>query len=160
AVVRVGHRFGHSRFVQDITLYPRVPRVDVTMESDWHEKHVLLKAAFPAAARSDVATYEVPYGTIQRATTRRDSVERAKFEVPALRFAGLTDKSGGLSVLNDSKYGYDTRDNVIRLSVLRAPTWPDPHADEGVHRFTYALYPHAGGWREGGTLQRAHELNQ
>jgi alpha-mannosidase len=160
AVVRVQHRFGKSRFVQDITLYPHVPRVDVAMEADWHEEHVLLKVAFPSAARSDSATYEVPYGTIERPTTRRNSVEQAKFEVPALRFADLSDHKGGLSILNDSKYGYDTRDNLIRLSLLRSPTWPDPHADQGLHRFTYALYPHAGDWRAGGTLQQAHELNR
>jgi alpha-mannosidase len=160
AVVRVKHTFQSSTLIQDITLYPHVPRVDVRMEVDWREKHILLKAAFPAAAHSDVATYEIPYGTIERPTTRRNSNEQAKFEVPALRFADLSDGQTGLSVLNDCKYGYDTKDNIIRLSLLRGPTWPDPHADEGVHHFVYALYPHAGGWLKGGTLQRGYELNQ
>ncbi len=54
----------------------------------------------------------------------------------------------GFSLLNDSKYGYDAKDNVLRLSLLRAPEWPDPNADQGHHEFTYSLYPHAGTWRE------------
>jgi alpha-mannosidase len=107
-----------------------------------------------------VATYEIPYGTIARPTTRRNAKEQAKFEVPALRFADLSDGQTGLSVLNDSKYGYDVKVNLIRLSLLRSPTWPDPHADEGAHQFVYALYPHADGWLKGGTLQRGYELNQ
>ncbi|MEE8178141.1 MAG: glycoside hydrolase family 38 C-terminal domain-containing protein, partial [Acidobacteriota bacterium] len=159
AVLRVVKKFQHSTFVQNVTLYPKIPRVDVRMEADWHEKHSLLKVAFPVAVRSDFATYEIPFGTIRRPTTRRTPEEKAKFEVPALRWADLSDSHSGLSVLNDSKYGYDARDNVLRLTLLRSPTYPDPHADEGFHRFTYSLYPHAGTWKEAGTVRRGYELN-
>ena len=78
---------------------------------DWHEQHVLLKAAFPLAATSDKATYEIPYGTIQRTTLRTNSWEKAKFEVPAQNWADLGDAKQGLSLLNDSKYGYDAVGN-------------------------------------------------
>lgn len=159
AVLRVVKKFQHSTFVQNVTLYPKIPRVDVRMEADWHEKHSLLKVAFPVAVRSDFATYEIPFGTIRRPTTRRTPEEKAKFEVPALRWADLSDSHSGLSVLNDSKYGYDARDNVLRLTLLRSPAYPDPHADEGFHRFTYSLYPHAGTWKEAGTVRRGYELN-
>ena len=64
-----------------------------------------------------------------------------------------------MSILNESKYGYDTKGNVIRLSLLRSPAWPDPHADEGVHHFTYAIYPHKGSWEVSGTGRRGYELN-
>jgi len=62
-------------------------------------------------------------------------------------------------LLNDSKYGYDAKGNVLRLSLLRSPEWPDPHADEGHHEFTYSLYPHAGTWRDAQTVRRGYELN-
>jgi len=65
----------------------------------------------------------------------------------------------GFSLLNDSKYGYDARDNVLRLSLLRSPEWPDPHTDEGHHEFTYSLYPHAGTWREAMTVRQGYEVN-
>jgi alpha-mannosidase len=159
AVVRVEKHTANSKFIQDITMYPGVPRLDVRMTADWNEKHVLLKVAFPVSATSDKATFEIPYGTIERPTTRRTPEEQAKFEVPALRWADLSDSKHGLSLLNDSKYGYDARDNVLRLSLLRAPTWPDPHADEGHHEFTYSLYPHGGTWKEAMTVRQGYELN-
>jgi alpha-mannosidase len=62
-------------------------------------------------------------------------------------------------LLNDCKYGYDAKGNVLRLSLLRSPEWPDPHADEGHHEFTYSLYPHAGSWKDGLTIRRGYELN-
>src|SRR5262249_28721567 len=106
------------------------------------------------------ATFEIPFGAIARPTTRRTPEEKAKFEVPALRWADLSDAAGGVSILNDGKYGYDAKDNVLRLSLLRSPTWPDPHADEGRHHFVYAIYPHAGDWKAGGTTRQGYELNE
>ena len=164
AVIRVKKHFQNSTFVQDITLYAGMPRVDVKMQADWHEKHILLKVAFPLSAHSDKATFEIPYGSIERPTTRNTPAEQAKFEVPAQRWADLSnskspDTKHGFSLLNDSKYGYDAKGNVLRLSLLRSPEWPDPHADEGHHEFTYSLYPHAGGWRDAQTVRRGYELN-
>jgi alpha-mannosidase len=159
AVLRVKKHFQNSTFVQDITLYPHIRRVNVRMTADWHEKHILLKVAFPIAVQAETATYEIPFGSIARPTTRRTPEAQAQFEVPALRWADLSDAAHGLSLLNDSKYGYDGKDNVLRLSLLRSPEWPDPHADEGAHEFTYALVPHAGGWREAATVRAGYELN-
>ena len=91
ATIRVTRTWQHSKFPQDITLYAGLDRVDVVNDFDWHETHVLLKAAFPLAAASEHATYEIPYGSIERPTTRNNSWEAAKFEVPALRWADLGD---------------------------------------------------------------------
>ena len=159
AIIRVKKHFQNSTFVQDITMYAGVPRVDVKMQADWHEKHILLKVAFPLSAHGDNATFEIPYGSIERPTTRNTAAEQAKFEVPAQRWADLSDTKHGFSLLNDSKYGYDVKGNVLRLSLLRSPEWPDPHADEGHHEFTYSLYPHAGTWRDAQTVRRGYELN-
>jgi alpha-mannosidase len=159
AVIRVKNHFQNSTFVRDITLYAGVPRVDVKMQTEWHEKHILLKVAFPVSAHSDKATYEIPFGSVERPTTRNTPAEQAQFEVPAYRWADISDGKHGLSLLNDCKYGYDAKGNVLRLSLLRSPEWPDPHADEGHHEFTYSVYPHSGGWKEALTVRRGYELN-
>ncbi len=159
AVIRVKNHFQNSTFVRDIILYDGAGYVDVKMHADWHEKHILLKVAFPVSAHSDHATYEIPYGSVERPTTRNTPAEQAQFEVPAQRWADISDAQHGLSLLNDCKYGYDAKGNVLRLSLLRSPEWPDPHADEGEHDFTYELYPHAGGWKDAFTIRRGYELN-
>jgi alpha-mannosidase len=159
AVIQVKNHFQDSTFVRDIILYAGAPRVDVKMQADWHEKHILLKVAFPVSAHSDKATYEIPFGSVQRPTTRNTPAEQAQFEVPAQRWADISDDKHGLSLLNDCKYGYDAKGNVLRLSLLRSPEWPDPHADEGHHEFTYSLYPHGGSWKDALTIRRGYELN-
>jgi alpha-mannosidase len=140
-------------------MHAGVPRVDVKMHADWHEKHILLKVAFPLSAHNTKATFEIPFGSIERPTIRDTPAEKAEFEVPAQRWADISDDRHGFSLLNDCKYGYDAKGNVLRLSLLRSPEWPDPHADEGEHDFTYSLYPHGGNWREALTIRQGYELN-
>jgi alpha-mannosidase len=159
AVIRVKNHFQNSTFVRDITMYAGVPRVDVKMQVEWNEKHILLKVAFPLSAHNDKATFEIPYGSVERPTTRNTPAEKAQFEVPAQRWADISDAKHGFSLLNDCKYGYDAKGNVLRLSLLRSPEWPDPHADEGHHEFIYSLYPHGGTWRDAMTIRRGYELN-
>ena len=159
ATLRVVRTWQQSKFVQDISVYAGLDRVDVHNEFDWHESHILLKAAFPLAASSPEATYEIPYGTIARPTTRNNRFESAKFEVPALRWADLGDGQHGFSLINESKYGYDAKGNVLRISLLRSPTWPDPDADRGHHSFSYSLYPHSGNWKQALTVRRGYEFN-
>jgi len=159
AVIRVKRHWQSSHFVQDYILYAGGDTLDVVNEIDWHEDHVLLKAAFDLSSSNRYATYEIPYGSIQRPTTRSNSWEQAQFEVPALRWADLGDGEHGFSLLNDSKYGYDAVGNVLRLSLLRSPTWPDPEADRGVQRFSYRLYPHRGSWKDALTVRRGYEFN-
>ena len=159
SVIRVSRKWQSSKFVQDITLYAGADHAVVSNDIDWHETHVLLKASFPLAASSDAATYEIPYGTIGRPTTRNNSFEKAKFEVPALRWADLGDGQHGFSLLNNSKYGYDAVGNLLRLTLLRSPTWPDPDADRHEHHFTYGLYPHGGDWKQAQSVRHGYEFN-
>ncbi len=169
--IRVTRTMGNSKLVQTIRLGKDPWRgasdsdtVDIENDIDWHEKHVLLKAAFPLSVTSNFATYEIPYGAIERPTTRNNSWEKAQFEVPAMRWADLSGtgadgKIHGLSVLNQDKYGYDAVGNVLRLTLLRSPTWPDPDADQGHHHFHYALYPHAGTWKDALTVRHGWEYD-
>jgi len=160
--IRITRHWQNSKFVQTIRL--EGDQVDIENDIDWHESHVLLKAAFPLAASGPFATYEIPYGTIDRATTRNNSWEQAQFEVAAMRWADLggigpDGKVHGLSVLNQTKYGYDAVGNTLRLTLLRSPKWPDAEADMGHHHFHYALYPHAGTWKETLTVRHGYEYN-
>jgi alpha-mannosidase len=157
--IRVTRQWQNSKFVQTFSLNADGDMVDVDNEIDWHEAHILLKAAFPVAATSDFASYEIPYGTIDRPTTRNNSWEKAQFEVPAMRWGDLGDGKHGLSVINSTKYGYDGVGNLLRLTLLRSPKWPDPDADMGHHHFHYALYPHAGTWKDAMTVRHGYEYN-
>ena len=148
-----------STITEDLTLTAGVPRLDIRATVEMHDHHILIKAAVPTNVHSAFASYEIPYGSIQRPTTRNNDREKSEFEVPAERWGDLSDASHGVSLLNASKYGYDALGNVIRLSLLRTPTNPDPEADIGHHEFTYALYPHAGDWKAGGTMQQGYDLN-
>ena len=157
--IRVTRQYQNSKFVQTFSLSAEGDMVDIDNEIDWHEAHILLKAAFPVAATSDFATYEIPYGSIDRPTTRNNSWEKAQFEVPAMRWADLGDGKHGLSVINNTKYGYDGVGNLLRLTLLRSPKWPDADADMGHHHFHYAIYPHAGTWKDAMTVRHGYEYN-
>ncbi len=151
--------FPSSFFTQYITLYRALDRIDIRTEADWWEDHMFLKAAFPLVVKSDHAMYEIPFAAISRTTKSETLWEKARFEVPALRWADLSETGFGVSLLNDCKYGHDIHDGVMKISLLRAPTWPDPMADRGKHTFTYSLYAHQGAWNDGETVHRGAELN-
>ncbi len=159
AIVRVTRQHRNSVIEQDITLYQDLPRIDFVTRVDWRERQVMLKAAFPVEVLSTKATFEIQFGTLERATHRNTSWEQEKFEVCAQRWVDLSEADYGVSLLNDCKYGHDVKDNVLRITLLRGPESPDPHADLGRHEFTYSLLPHAGDWREAETTRRAMELN-
>ncbi|MDM5280412.1 alpha-mannosidase [Paenibacillus silvae] len=158
-VLRFRWQLNDSQISQDVILYHHQRRVDFKTSVDWNESHKLLKVAFPADLVAAKATYEIPFGALERATHNNTSWERAQFEVCGHRWADLSEGNSGISLLNDCKYGYDIKDRMIRLSLLRAPKWPDVHADQGQHEFTYAVLPHVGDWRQASVVQRAMELN-
>ncbi len=159
AAVRLARKFGKSKLVQDVRLAADSPVIEFATQVSWQENRKLLKVAFPVDVIAEKATYEIQFGAVERSTARGTAAERAKFEVPAHRWADLSEPGFGASLLNDCKYGYDCRGNLLRLSLLRASTDPDPDADRGEHRFLYALYPHAGGWREALSVRAGLGLN-
>jgi alpha-mannosidase len=162
--IRVVRKIGQSTFNQVYVLEKGARVLKIQTQVDWQERHVLVKAAFPLNMDAATATYEIPFGAIQRSTRPQTAHEKAKWEVPALRWADLSDtasnNSYGFSVLSDSKHGYDCQPNQIRLTLLRGPEWPDPNADRGLHQFTYAIYPHDRSWQTAHTVRRGYELNQ
>ena len=156
--VEIRRSFSRSTMVQRLHVYDSMPRIDFHTEVDWHETHTLLKAAFPVAVNASRATYEIQFGAIDRPTHRNTSWDQAQFEVCAQKWADLSEGDYGVSLLNDCKYGYDVEGNVMRISLLRSPTKPDPQTDQGSHEFTYSLLPHSGDWRNGST-RAGYELN-
>jgi alpha-mannosidase len=126
---------------------------------DWHQQQALLKAAFPVNIRANCATYDIQFGSIERPTHWNTSWDQARFEVVGHKWADLSEGDYGVALLNDCKYGYDIHDNVMRLTLIKAAISPDPTADQGLHRFTYSLLPHAGDWRKGNVTCEAYKLN-
>jgi alpha-mannosidase len=157
--VRLTRQFGGSRFSQRMVLDAGSRVLRFECDVDWQEEHKLLKVAFPVAVQSARATYEIQFGHVERTTHTNTSWDQARFEVCAHRWADLGEAGYGVALLNDCKYGYDIRGSVMRLSLLRAPTHPDPTADRGEHRFTYALMPHPGDFRQAGVIAAAEDLN-
>ncbi len=160
ATLLVRHRVLSSIIEQRISLHRDLPHIDFATRIDWHERHLLLKAAFPLDLRTTQARSEIQYGSIERATHRNTSWDQARFETCAHRWVDLSEAEYGVSLLNDGRYGHDIHDTTLRLSLLRSATYPDPEADQGEHVFTYSLYPHLGDWRAGGTIPAAYALNR
>lgn len=150
--------YGSSCIVQRIVLYEHDERIDFVTRVDWQERKTMLKVAFPVAVRAPRATYEIPFGAIERPTHRNTSWDAAQYEVAGQRWADLSEGDYGVAILNDCKYGWDIEQDVMRLTLLRSPESPDPEADRGSHEFTYSLLPHRGDWRER-VVFAGYELN-
>ena len=157
--IEVEKPWNGTHVTQRIILRRGEPFVEIDNRVDWHERHKMLKAAFDWNVTADSATYEIAYGAIGQPTAPRTKAERAKYEHPGHRWGDLSDSGFGVSVLDDSKYGWDTRGHTQRLSLLRSPLWPDSLADRGVQHFRYAVYPHAGDWRRGLTEREGQAFN-
>jgi alpha-mannosidase len=156
--IEIKRQILNSPYTQRISLHHNSPRLDFDTHVEWNERHILLKVAFPVDVLAPQATYEIQWGNVQRATHHNTSWDWARFETCAHKWVDLSEGNYGVSLLNDCKYGHDIHDNVIRLTLLRSPTMPDPAADVGEHDFKYSLYPHAGPWNEE-TQREAYLLN-
>lgn len=118
--------------------------VEMTSEVEWRENMKFLKVEFPVDIVNQEASYETQFGIVRRPTHYNTTWDMAKFEVCCHKWADLSEAGYGVSILNDSKYGFATCGNLMRLSLLRAPKAPDAHADMGRHHIRYAIFPHTG----------------
>ncbi|GIG29558.1 alpha-mannosidase [Cellulomonas marina] len=153
--VVIERRDGASRYVQTVALPAGRRRVDLTLEVDWHEREHLLKAAFPLAVHADRSTAETQFGHVHRDARTNTSWDAARFEVCAHRWLHVGEPGYGVALVNAATYGHevvrpgpgDARGpgaTTVRLSLLRAPLFPDPGTDQGRHVLRYALVPGAG----------------
>ena len=160
AAVRIVRTYRASTVTQTYVLAANSPRLDIETTLDWHDRRTFLRTLTPVAARNERASFECANGVVRRPTHRNTSWDQAMYEAAAHRFIDLSEPGFGVALLNNAKYGHDVRGNVLGLSLLRTPIYPDPLADEGTQSFTYALHPHAGDWHEGGVREEAEDLNQ
>lgn len=159
AAVSVTRRWRSSTITQTYRLATGSARLDIVTAIDWHERRVLLRARFPLAIRAHESVAETMYGVHRRPTHTNTTWQQAQFEQAMHRFVDLSETGYGVALLNDGKYACSTTASEIGISLLRSPIYPDAHADEGQHAFTYSLYPHAGGWAEGGVVEEAIALD-
>ncbi|MEV5843339.1 glycoside hydrolase family 38 C-terminal domain-containing protein [Streptomyces sp. NPDC051985] len=163
--VRIVRSFGSSRVTQVLSLAPGERRLLIDTEVDWHETEKFLKLAFPLDVHAERYASETQFGHFHRPTHTNTSWEAAKFEACNHRFIQLAEPGWGVAIVNDSTYGHDVTRTVrtdgdrsttttVRVSLLRAPRFPDPETDQGIHRFRHALVPGADiadavreGWR-------------
>ena len=170
SVLRVVSKYNNSRMVQDFTMYPDLPQIDVQVTLDWHEERQLLKLKFPVNLFFRKATYEIPFGFIERPVNGEEEPGQGWFDITGI----MPDKNEiyGLSILNNGKYSYDILNQEMSLTVLRSPIYAhhDPalpkadqvysYIDHGRQKFQYTLLPHRDSWESAGTVQRTAELNQ
>ncbi len=169
-VIRVTSRYGSSKLIQDFAMYPDREQIDVSVIVDWREQLKMLKLRFPVNVKFMKVTYEIPYGHTERFANGEEEPGQSWVDVSGVS----RDKEipYGFSLLNDGKYSLDVNVRDIGLTVLRSPAYahhipavlePDGNytfIDQGIQRFRYTLFPHAGSWESAGTVQRAAELNQ
>ena len=153
------YNYNNSKIMQTLCLYNDKRRIDFKTVVDWKESQKILKTAFSVDIRGVFARYDVQEGNIVRPITRNTSWEAAKFEVVAHKWADLSETGYGVALLNDCKYGYDIKEDTMRLSLLKSATDPDYSADYGTHEFIYSLYPHKEEWYNSGLEEEAFDLN-
>ncbi len=149
---------GQSTLRQTIELREGDPLIRISHEVDWKERHKMLRTHFQPDVLADAATYEIQFGVIKRSAKPQNAWEAARFEVPAHRFADLSQPDRGCALFSDAKYGYRARDGELELNLLRSPADVDPEADIHRHSYRYAFYPHAGDYEHSDVLPRAHSF--
>jgi alpha-mannosidase len=159
AALRVRRRWRDSSIVQTYRLLSGSRRLDVESRVGWHERRVLLRTLFPLNVRSHEVTCETMFGAQRRPTHQNTDWDATRFETSAHRFCDLSEPGYGVALMNDGKYGHSARGNLLGISLLRSPLYPDPLADEGEHRFMYSLFAHPGDWTAAGVTREALALN-
>lgn len=167
AKLRVTSRYNRSILRQDFILYRDIPGIEVDVKLDWREEHKILKFSFPVNVHEPKATYEIPYGYIERPVNGEEEPGQQWMDVTGKPLSGETIRYG-LTLLNDSKYSFDVMDNDMRMTVVRGSIYADHYGerddlcefmDQGIQEFKYALVPHEGDWRDVNAVKCAFELN-
>ena len=160
STLTIKRKFVDSIIIQKVHFYNELDRIDFETYIDWKQSQVLLKVAFPLDIQTSKATYDIQFGNVERPTHKNTSWNIAQFEVCAHKWADLSDRNYGMTLMNDCKYGYDIIDSNMRLTLIKAGVEPHKTADIEEHRFTYSILPHLGDWRDAKVYQKAYELNQ
>lgn len=156
-IINFKHKIGNSVISQDIMIYDDSPRIDFITSVDWKETGdsgkdaPMLKACFVPDIDNKDASYEIPFGAIERPCK--------DIEVPALKWVDISDENSGFSLMNDCKYGHKVKGNSMEITLIRSGWEPDPESDVGIHEFVYSIFPHKGSWRDSDTIKEGYCLN-
>ena len=150
----------NSLIRQKIHFYAKNRRIEFETYVDWKEHQHLLKVHFPVDVHTDEATFDIQFGNLTRKVHQNTSWDKARFESCGQKWMDLSEGHYGVSLLNDCKYGHSVKDSNMALTLIKSGIEPNPMTDYEEHFFTYALYPHAEGWRAAGTVREAYMLNQ
>lgn len=159
AVMYQEYRYGASTIIQKIRLRQGSKYVEFDTRADWHETKVMLRTAFPVDVYTDKVTCDIQFGNLQRTTHKNTTWDKTQFEKCAHKWVDLSRDDYGVALMNDCKYGHKVFDNVLDLALLRSSVSPGKEADQGIHEFRYALYPHAGNEKDGKVEQVALAFN-
>lgn len=160
AVLEITRKASKSTIRQKVIFYADSRRIEFATYVDWKEHQTLLKVHFPVTVHTDEATFDVQFGSLTRKTHRNTSWDVARFESCGQKWMDLSEGHYGVSLLNDCKYGHSVQDSDMALTLVKSGIEPNPTTDQEEHEFTYAIYPHAEGWRAAGTVDEAYKLNQ
>lgn len=160
AVLEIERKASKSAILQKIIFYADSRRIEFSTHVDWREHQTLLKVHFPVAVHTDEATFDVQFGNLTRKTHQNTSWDVARFESCGQKWMDLSEGHYGVSLLNDCKYGHSVKDSNMALTLIKSGIEPNPTTDQEEHDFTYAIYPHAEGWRQAQTVAEAYKLNQ
>lgn len=160
ATLEIERTVSRSVICQRIHFYAACPRIDFETTVDWKEHQHLLKVHFPMDVHTDEATFEIQFGNVTRKTHQNTSWDQARFESCGQKWIDVSEGHYGISLLNDCKYGHSVHNGEMALTLIKSGTEPNPVADQEMHVFTYALYPHAETWRSAETVAQAYFLNQ
>lgn len=160
AILELKHEIGNSTLTQEIWVTANSKRVDFKTKVDWHEKHKLLKVAFPLNLVSDYSIEEIQFGHVQRPTHSNLPYDANQYEVCNHRWSALTENSRGFAILNDCKYGISAKEGSMELTLLKSALAPDMFADQGLHEFTYSIMAWSGDFASSKVVQEGYNLNE
>lgn len=153
------YRFRNSQISREFVIWNNSARVDIVTDLVWNDRLVLVKAEFPLGRGWSSVAVESPMGVQRHSAEWMRENERERFEFPAHRCVDVEFGGYGFAVVNDSRYGYGLIDDVLSLTLVSSPRFPDPMSGEGRHRTTYSVFPHLGDWELGGVDAEALDLN-
>ena len=156
-------RCGRSSLRLDVQLRAASPWLELTLQVDWRQRHELLRLEIPLAQGACRWAADTSGGVLERPAEPRTPREQTRWEVAAISWIASqagADLAGGLAVLLDGPQGVSAQPDRLGVSLLRAPTWPDPGADNGPQRLRLALMPCSQGWRQQAVPRAAQRFRE
>ena len=140
------YRFQNSTLVQTIAMHKALPYIQIEHDVCWKDTGYMLRAEFMPKVWSNVVHNDIQFGYLDRPTTDNDAHEKAKFEICCQKWFDLSDADKGFAVFNNAKHGFMCKNGIISLNLLRSTGFPCVDGDQRPSHYSYALYPHMGGF--------------